>query len=76
MRTRAERRKTNFNKINHKEKTAKSIYGFDYYKYDNQYCKGKIHYSCYLCSVKTNRCGNSHSDRLKIQAMNYKMAEM
>ena len=77
MRTRVERRKINFNKIIHKKKLANSIYGFDFYKHDNQYSKGKIHYSCPCCSKKTNNKGKQrygerrlykHSDKQKIDS--------
>ena len=79
MRTRAERRKANFGVINRKKKLAKSIYGDDYYKHDGQYCKGKIHCSCPLCSAKTKQYGNTpnykHSEEVKIESMNEKEAE-
>ena len=82
MRTRAERRKKNFSKIHHKKKLAKEIYGSDYYEYDGQYSKGKIHCSCPLCSAKTNNKGRygqsinyKHSENQKYESMQQQINE-
>lgn len=32
-----------------KKRISNSVYGFDWYKHDGQYSKGKIHCGCGLC---------------------------
>lgn len=76
MRTRAERRKNNFNHIKKKKNLIHSLMGFDWYKHDGQYSKGKIHCSCPLCTGKKKgrRRNNDrpYSDRKKIDSMKQK----
>lgn len=80
MKTRAERRKNDYKKAIRKKNIVEDRHGF-LPSYDNlhQYSKNKIHCSCPSCSVKTdNNSKNSmtHSDRLKIDSMNDKLADM
>ena len=79
MRTRAERRKNDFNKANRKKNISETHYGFSYYDNTHQYSKNKIHCSCPLCSSKTSKYGNTlnykHSDELKINSMNEKIKD-
>ena len=75
MRTRAERRKNDFNKAIRKKNIAERHYGFAYYDNTHQYSKNKIHCSCPLCSSKTRKYGNKHSDELKINCMNEKIRD-
>lgn len=82
MRTRAERRKNDYNKAIRKKNIAEEHYGFSYYNNVHQYSKNKIHCSCPLCSAKTNgkgRWGKSnnptHSDKMKIDSMNDKLED-
>ncbi len=37
--------------IQRKKRISNMIYGFDWYKFDGQYAKGKIHCGCGLCKV-------------------------
>lgn len=79
MRTRAERRKNDFNKAVRKKDIAEHNYGFAYYDNLHQYSKNKVHCSCPLCAGKTDnnsKHGVTHSDRLKIDSMNSKLAEI
>lgn len=82
MKTRAERRKDDYNKAIRKKNIAERNHDDDNAYYDNlhQYSKNKIHCSCPLCSAKTSKYGNTpnykHSDELKIESMNDKLAEM
>jgi hypothetical protein len=80
MRTRAERRKNDYNKAIKKKNIAEHNYGSSWYDNLHQYSKNKIHCSCPLCSAKTSKYGNTpnykHSDELKIYSMNSKLAEM
>jgi hypothetical protein len=82
MRTRAERRKNNWNKANHKKHLAENIHCGKWYRHINQYSKGKIHCSCPLCSPKTNNRGRygsamnyKHSDQQKIDALDNQVKE-
>ena len=79
MRTRAERRKNDYNKAIRKKNIAEHNYDWAYYDNLHQYSKNKVHCSCPLCSAKTSKYGNSpnyrHSDELKIVAMNARLAE-
>ena len=79
MRTRAERRKNDYNKAIRKKDIADS-YGNNLYDNLHQYSKNKVHCSCPLCSAKTSKYGNTpnykHSDVLKIESMNDKLADM
>lgn len=81
MRTRAERRKNDFNKAIRKRNIVEDLHGF-LPMYDNlhQYSKNKIHCSCPCFSVKTGKYGNTpnykHSDELKIASMNARLAEI
>ena len=80
MKTRAERRKDDYNKAIRKKNIAEHNYGLEYYDNLHQYSKNKIHCSCPLCSAKTSKYGNTpnykHSDELKIESMNAKLAEI
>lgn len=82
MRTRAERRKNDYSKAIRKKSISKYYFGDESDRYNNlhQYSKNKIHCSCPLCSAKTSKYGNTpnykHSDKLKIESMNSKLAEM
>lgn len=49
MRDRAYLRDVRNRKIQRKKRISKSVYGFDWYKHDGQYSKGKIHCGCELC---------------------------
>lgn len=84
MRTRAERRKNDFNKAIRKMNICNQHYGFPYYDNIHQYSKNKIHCSCPLCSCKTNSKGRrwgalknySHADRIKIDSMDNQLEEI
>lgn len=79
MKTRAERRKNDYNKAIRKKNIAEHNKGFSYYDNLHQYSKNKVHCSCPLCAAKTdNNCKNgvTHSDKLKIESMNAQLAEM
>lgn len=76
MRTRAERRKNNYNKAIRKKGIVEKCYGFARYDNLHQYSKNKIHCSCPLCAAKTRKDCNKHSEELKIDSMNDKMNEM
>ncbi len=82
MRTRAERRKNNFNHINKKKKLVHSLMGSDWYEHDGQYSKGKIHCSCPICTGKKNgRRSNSDkdkkiSDKRKLDSMKYSVTSL
>lgn len=80
MRTRAERRKNDYNKAIRKRNIAEHNYGWSYYGNLHQYSKNKIHCSCSLCSAKVSKYGNTpnykHSDELKIESMNAKLREV
>lgn len=63
-----------------KKKISKSIYGFDWYKHDGQYSKGKLHCGCELCkfgkkyglpTIKNMR----DQSREKILLNDYKIAQ-
>lgn len=82
MRTRAERRKNDYNKAIRKKNISERHYGFSYYNNVHQYSKNKIHCSCPLCSTKTNGKGRwdksdnpTHSDKMKIDSMNNKLED-
>ena len=49
-RTRSYRRDVRNRKIAHRKHICKKAYGFDWYEYDGQYSKGKIHCSCIMCT--------------------------
>lgn len=80
MKTRAERRKNDYNKAIRKKNICEHHYGWGYYDNLHQYSKNKIHCSCPICSAKTNKYGNTpnykHSDELKIDSMNAQLAEI
>lgn len=80
MKTRAERRKNDYNKAIRKKNILEHNHGFSLYDNLHQYSKNKIHCSCPLCSAKVSKYGNTpnykHSDELKICSMNDKLAEM
>lgn len=80
MKTRAERRKDDYNKAIRKKNIVEHNYGLSYYDNLHQYSKNKIHCSCPLCSAKTSKYGNTpnykHSDELKIASMNARLAEI
>ena len=79
MKTRAERRKNDYNKAIRKKNIAEHNYGFAYYDNLHQYSKNKVHCSCPLCAGKTDfncKHGMTHSDKLKIDSMNDRMADM
>lgn len=80
MRTRAERRKNNFNKAIRKKNISESNHVTLLYDNLHQYSKNKIHCSCPCCSAKTGKYGNTpnykHSDELKIDSMNSQLAEI
>lgn len=80
MKTRAERRKNDYNKAIKKKNIAEHNQGSSWYDNLHQYSKNKVHCSCPLCSAKTSKYGNTpnykHSDELKIESMNAKLAEM
>lgn len=46
----AYRREIRNRKIRCKKNFVKKAYGFDWYKHDGQYSKGKIHCSCRMCT--------------------------
>lgn len=74
MRTKAERRKNDYNKAIRKKNIAEHHYGWAYYDNVHQYSKNKIHCSCPLCSSKTSKYGNTpnrkHSDEVRFCSMN------
>lgn len=83
MKTRAERRKTNFRKALRKKNICEHIYGWGYYDNLNQYSKNKIHCSCPMCTEKTNNSSDwgmkrnyTHADRIKIDSMDSQLEEM
>ena len=49
VRTRAERRELRNKHIRRKKNICTKAYGWDWYKHDGQYSKGKIHCSCKMC---------------------------
>lgn len=82
MRTRAERRKNDYNKAMRKKHIAEEVYGRDCYDNVHQYSDNKIHCSCPLCSSKTNRNGKenlknlTHSEKVRIDSMNAREADI
>jgi hypothetical protein len=48
-RNRAYRRYVRNREIQRKKHISNAVYGFDWYKHDGQYSKGKIHCGCGLC---------------------------
>ena len=52
QRTREFRRDMRNRKIAHRKYICKHVYygGYDWYKHDGQYSKGKIHCSCKMCT--------------------------
>lgn len=78
MKTRAERRKDDYNKAIRKKNIVEHNHGYSLYDNLHQYSKNKVHCSCPLCAAKTDNSKNSktHSDRLKIDSMNTKLAEI
>ena len=50
IRTRAYRRTVRHNAIARKKRICLNFYGFDWYKHDGMYSKGKIHCSCKMCT--------------------------
>lgn len=48
-RNRAYRRYVRNREIQRKKHISNAVYGFDWYKHDGQYSKGKIHCGCELC---------------------------
>lgn len=49
LRNRAYLRNMRRKSIQRKKRISNSVYGFDWYKHDGQYSKGKIHRGCGLC---------------------------
>ena len=45
----AYRRAVRCKAIKRKKGISRAVYGFDWYRYDGQYSKGKIHCGCGLC---------------------------
>ena len=79
MKTRAERRKNDYNKAIRKKNIAEHNYGFSYYDNIHQYSKNKVHCSCPLCTGKTDfncKNGMTHSDKLKLDSMNDRLSDM
>lgn len=79
MKTRAERRKNDYNKAIRKKNIVEHNHGHSLYDNLHQYSKNKIHCSCPLCAGKTDtnsKHGMTHSDKLKIDSMNAKLSEM
>ena len=75
MRTKAERRKNDYNKAIRKKHIAESHGGLTCYDNTHQYSKNKIHCSCPLCSAKMgNTPHRKHSENMKFSAMNEKEA--
>ncbi len=84
-RIRAFRRKKNYSKANRKKNILKAYHITNWYKYDGQFIKGKIHCSCGICSAKTNnKHGKSHwskpteykhSDLIKIERIKSQIKE-
>ena len=78
MRTKAERRKNDYKHIAKKEYILKHVYSngaFDGVTRGGQIHrldKGKVHCSCPMCADKEKYRGKRHSDKLKIESMNYK----
>ena len=73
MRTKAERRKNDYNHIAKKRKILKDVYReealvFSLDKEKHRLSKGKVHCSCPMCSTKTKKDGYSHSDQKKLAA--------
>lgn len=73
MRSKAEKRKNDYKHAAKKRRILKDVYHekglVDNLKHQlHRLSKGKIHCSCPLCSIKTNRDGYSHSDLKKIAA--------
>lgn len=71
-RTAAERRHRNAAKARSKQKTARAIYGTEWYENLHQYSKNKIHCSCWLCSFH----GQTISDMRRNDAFEYGLAEL
>lgn len=49
-RTRSYRREVRNKEIARKKRICLEIMGYDWYKHDGQYSKGKIHCSCKMCT--------------------------
>ena len=48
--------------IARKKRICKRFYGFDWYKHDGQYSKGKIHCSCRMCTYSKYYDLPTHKD--------------
>lgn len=72
MRTRSERRHTDWAKAIRKRRIINDA-GFDYYDNLHQYSKNKIHCSCGMCRRKTNNKTYRH---VWYPAMNWQMCDL
>lgn len=83
MRTKAERKHNDYKKIKHKINIMKDVYKEDetafkhdlYDKEKNRLNKSKVHCSCQDCSSKIKNCGIKHSDKIKLDEMDYQERE-
>lgn len=68
LRNRAYLRNMRRKSIQRKKRISNSVYGFDWYKHDGQYSKGKIHCGCGLCKfgkkygLQTIKCMRERSE--------------
>ena len=86
MRTRAERRKSDYKHIIKKGRIIKNVFGMGAFEgmtnngQIHRLSKAKVNCSCPMCSSKTNKYGNTpnytHADRVKIDSMNSQFNEM
>lgn len=72
LKTRSQRRHTDYAKAIRKRDISKHNYGFDYYDNLHEYSKNKIHCSCPLCRAKTNNKTHKH---VWFPAMNWSMMD-
>ena len=57
--------------IKRKKKICKNCKNIDWYKFDGQYSKGKIHCSCGMCRVRDHKGGHllTRSELISIKKM-------
>ena len=71
MRNKAWRRHKDYSKALRKAKIVHEQGDYWNYKSSHQLVKGKIHCSCPLCSVKTNKDGYSHSNLKRFKEIEF-----
>ena len=82
MKTRAERRKNDYNKAIRKKNIAEHNHGSSWYDNLHQYSKNKIHCSCPLCRGEVWSVGQNSvkqltiTDQKKMNSMEFQMNEI